>query len=98
MVRFTAGKRNGNWYYDQALTKIEKGELIERVRKQISLSSVNNSPYGFVDKRLLELLQEKISEDNYKASFGAKKRRAEIEFQAGGETRCVFNRRQSAGY
>ena len=81
MVRFTAGKRNGNWYYDQALTKIEKGELIERVRKQISLSSVNNSPYGFVDKRLLELLQEKISEDNYKASLGAKNRRAEMSFK-----------------
>ena len=78
-VRFTVGKRNGNWYYDQALTKIEKGELIERVRKQISLSSVNNSPYGFVDNRLLELLQEKNSEDNYRASFGAKNRRAEIE-------------------
>lgn len=70
-VRFTVGKRNGNWYYDQALTKIEKGELVERVRKQISLSSVNNSPYGFVDNRLLELLQEKNSENNYRASFGA---------------------------
>ena len=68
-VRCTVGKRNGNWYYDQALTKIEKGELVERVRKQISLSSVNNSPYGFVDNRLLELLQEKISEKEINSAW-----------------------------
>ena len=78
-ARFTIGERNGKWYYDQALTKIEKGELAKQVPTQASVLSESESPNDFTDNRLLKLLQEKFSEDNYKASFGAKNRQAEIE-------------------
>lgn len=55
------------WYYDQALTKIEKGELIDRVLTLNSrVSSGNKFPYGVVDNRLISLLQENNSE---KANF-----------------------------
>ena len=65
-ARFTIGEGNGNWYYEQALTKIEKGELAKQVPTQASVLSESESPNGFTDNRLLNLLQEKISEDNYK--------------------------------
>ena len=70
-IRFTVGERSGKWYYDQALTKMEKGELLEKVPKLTKPALSSESPYITIDKRLLELLQEKISENNYKASFGA---------------------------
>ena len=83
-ARFTIGERNGDWYYDQALTKIEKGELAKQVSTQASVLSESGSPTGFIDKRLLELLQEKNAENNFKASFGAKNKASDNGNVGGG--------------
>lgn len=83
-ARFTIGERNGDWYYDQALTKIEKGELAKQVSTQASVLSESGSPSGFIDKRLLELLQEKNAENNFKASFGAKNKASSGNAENGG--------------
>lgn len=83
-IRFTVGERSGKWYYDQALTKIEKGELLEKVPKLTKPALSSESPYNTIDKRLLELLQEKISENNYKASFGAKNKASDNGNVGGG--------------
>lgn len=60
-ARLTIGERNGKWYYDQALTEIEKGDLIEQVPTQASVLSARGSPNGFIDNRLISLLQENSS-------------------------------------
>ena len=60
-ARLTIGERNGKWYYDQALTEMEKGDLIEQVPTQASVLSARGSPNGFIDNRLISLLQENNS-------------------------------------
>lgn len=61
-ARLTIGESEGKWYYDQALTEMEKGDLIERL---LTLNSrvrpLTGSPYGFIDNRLISLLQENSS-------------------------------------
>ena len=68
-ARFTIGERNGKWYYDQALTEMEKGDLIEQVSTQISMLSARGSPNGFIDNRLISLLQENNSENSSRLRF-----------------------------
>ena len=60
-VRLTIGESEGKWYYDQALTEMEKGDLIERLLTLNSRVRPQGSPYGFIDKRLISLLQENSS-------------------------------------
>lgn len=61
-ARLTIGESEGKWYYDQALTQIEKGDLIKRL---LTLNSrvrpLTESPNGFIDNRLISLLQENSS-------------------------------------
>ena len=66
-ARLTIGERNGKWYYDQALTEMEKGDLIEQVPTQASVLSARGSPNGFIDNRLISLLQENNSEKGQEA-------------------------------
>ncbi len=68
-ARLTIGERNGKWYYDQALTEMEKGDLIEQVPTQISVLSARGSPNGFIDNRLISLLQENNSENSTRLKF-----------------------------
>lgn len=68
-IRFAVGERSGKWYYDQALTKMEKGELLEKVHKLTKPALSSESPYITTDKRLLELLQEKISEKEINSAW-----------------------------
>lgn len=68
-ARLTIGERNGKWYYDQALTEMEKGDLIEQVSTQISMLSARGSPNGFIDNRLISLLQENNSENSSRLRF-----------------------------
>ena len=68
-ARLTIGERNGKWYYDQALTEMEKGDLIEQVPTQASVLSARGSPYGFIDNRLISLLQENNSENSSRLRF-----------------------------
>ena len=60
-ARLTIGESEGKWYYDQALTEMEKGDLIERLLTLNSRVRPQGSPYGFIDKRLISLLQENSS-------------------------------------
>ena len=60
-ARLTIGESEGKWYYDQALTQIEKGDLIERLLTLNSRVRPQGSPYGFIDNRLISLLQENSS-------------------------------------
>ena len=48
----TIGERNGKWYYDQALTEMEKGDLIEQVPTQASVLSARGSPYGYYRQQI----------------------------------------------
>lgn len=68
-ARLTIGERNGKWYYDQALTEMEKGDLIEQVPTQASVLSARGSPNGFIDNRLISLLQENNSENSSRLRF-----------------------------
>lgn len=68
-ARLTIGERNGKWYYDQALTEMEKGDLIEQVSTQISMLSARGSPNDFIDNRLISLLQENNSENSSRLRF-----------------------------
>ena len=68
-ARLTIGERNGKWYYDQALTEMEKGDLIEQVPTQASVLSAQGSPNGFIDNRLISLLQENNSENSSRLRF-----------------------------
>ena len=68
-ARLTIGERNGKWYYDQALTEMEKGDLIEQVSTQISMLSARGSPNGFIDNRLISLLQENNSENSSRLRY-----------------------------
>ena len=68
-ARLTIGERNGKWYYDQALTEMEKGDLIEQVPTQSSVLSARGSPNGFIDNRLISLLQENNSENSSRLRF-----------------------------
>lgn len=69
-ARLTIGESEGKWYYDQALTEIEKGDLIERL---LTLNSrvrpLTGSPNGFIDNRLISLLQENNSENSSRLRF-----------------------------
>lgn len=69
-ARLTIGESEGKWYYDQALTQIEKGDLIKRL---LTLNSrvrpLTGSPYGFIDNRLISLLQENNSENSSRLRF-----------------------------
>lgn len=65
----TIGERNGKWYYDQALTEMEKGDLVEQVPTQISMLSARGSPNGFIDNRLISLLQENNSENSSRLRY-----------------------------
>ncbi len=58
-----AKNSDGQKYYDHALSKIEKGKLIDLVRKQTSLSSHQGFPNDVIDNRLISLLQENNSEN-----------------------------------
>lgn len=60
-ARLTIGESEGKWYYDQALTQIEKGDLIERLLTLNSRVRPQGSPNGFIDNRLISLLQENSS-------------------------------------
>ena len=61
-ARLTIGESEGKWYYDQALTEMEKGDLIERLLKLSKpVRPLTESPYGFIDNRLISLLQENSS-------------------------------------
>lgn len=68
-ARLTIGERNGKWYYDQALTEMEKGDLIGQVSTQISMLSARGSPNDFIDNRLISLLQENNSENSSRLRF-----------------------------
>ena len=68
-ARLTIGERNGKWYYDQALTEMEKGDLIEQVSTQINVLSAQRSPNGFIDNRLISLLQENNSENSSRLRY-----------------------------
>ena len=61
-ARLTIGESEGKWYYDQALTEMEKGDLIERLLKLSKpVRPLTGSPNGFIDNRLISLLQENSS-------------------------------------
>ena len=69
-ARLTIGERNGKWYYDQALTEMEKGDLIERLLKLSKpVRPLTGSPNGFIDNRLISLLQENNSENSSRLRF-----------------------------
>ena len=76
-ARLTIGERNGKWYYDQALTQIEKGDLIEQVSTQASVLSARRSPSEFIDNRLISLLQENNSENSSRLKFLLRQERRE---------------------
>ena len=76
-ARLTIGERNGKWYYDQALTEMEKGDLIEQVPTQASVLSAQRSPSGFIDNRLISLLQENNSENSSRLKFLLRQERRE---------------------
>lgn len=85
-ARLTIGERNGKWYYDQALTEIEKGDLIEQVPTQASVLSARGSPNGFIDNRLISLLQEnsskkwrEVSEPSPEEIAEANRQKAEVK-------------------
>lgn len=69
-ARLTIGESEGKWYYDQALTQIEKGDLIKRL---LTLNSrvrpLTGSPNGFIDNRLISLLQENNSENSSRLRY-----------------------------
>lgn len=52
-----AVQKNGDKYYDQNLSKIEKGKLISDLTKLNQLESSINIPYNVEDKRLLRVCQ-----------------------------------------
>ena len=52
-----AVQKNGDKYYDQRLSKIEKGRLLSDLTKLHKLESLNNLPYNIEDKRLLRICQ-----------------------------------------
>lgn len=69
-ARLTIGELKGKWYYDQALTEMEKGDLIERLLKLSKpVWPLTGSPYGFIDNRLISLLQENNSENSSRLRF-----------------------------
>lgn len=76
-ARLTIGERNGKWYYDQALTEMEKGDLIEQVPTQASVLSARGSPNDFIDNRLISLLQENNSENSSRLRFLLRQERRE---------------------
>lgn len=76
-ARLTIGERNGKWYYDQALTEMEKGDLIEQVPTQASVLSARGSPNGFIDNRLISLLQENNSENSSRLRYLLRQERRE---------------------
>lgn len=77
-ARLTIGESEGKWYYDQALTQIEKGDLIKRL---LTLNSrvrpLTGSPNGFIDNRLISLLQENNSENSSRLRFLLRQERRE---------------------
>lgn len=69
-ARLTIGELKGKWYYDQALTEMEKGDLIERLLKLSKpVWPLTGSPNGFIDNRLISLLQENNSENSSRLRF-----------------------------
>lgn len=69
-ARLTIGELKGKWYYDQALTEMEKGDLIERLLKLSKpVWPLTGSPNGFIDNRLISLLQENNSENFSRLRF-----------------------------
>lgn len=69
-ARLTIGESEGKWYYDQALTEMEKGDLIERLLKLSKpVRPLTGSPNGFIDNRLISLLQENNSENSSRLRF-----------------------------
>lgn len=86
-ARLTIGESEGKWYYDQALTQIEKGDLIERLLKLSKpVRPLTESPNGFIDNRLISLLQEnsskkwrEVSEPSPEEIAEAKRQKAEVK-------------------
>lgn len=85
-ARLTIGESEGKWYYDQALTQIEKGDLIERLLTLNSRVRPQGSPYGFIDNRLISLLQEnsskkwrEVSEPSPEEIAEANRQKAEVK-------------------
>ena len=69
-ARLTIGESEGKWYYDQAFTEMEKGDLIERLLKLSKpVRPLTGSPYGFIDNRLISLLQENNSENSSRLRY-----------------------------
>ncbi len=52
-----AVQKNGDKYYDQHLSKIEKGRLLSDLTRITNSESLNNLPYNLDDKRLLRVCQ-----------------------------------------
>ena len=52
-----AVQKNGDKYYDQHLSKIEKGRLLSDLTRITNSESSNNLPYDLDDKRLLRVCQ-----------------------------------------
>lgn len=86
-ARLTIGESEGKWYYDQALTQIEKGDLIERLLKLSKpVRPLTESPNGFIDNRLISLLQEnsskkwrEVSEPSPEEIAEANRQKAEVK-------------------
>ena len=77
-ARLTIGESEGKWYYDQALTEMEKGDLIERLLKLSKpVRPLTGSPNGFIDNRLISLLQENNSENSSRLRFLLRQERRE---------------------
>lgn len=77
-ARLTIGESEGKWYYDQSLTEMEKGDLIERLLKLSKPARpLTRSPNGFIDNRLISLLQENNSENSSRLRFLLRQERRE---------------------
>ena len=61
-AKLVVGVKNGETYYDHALTEIEKADLINR-RDEISSSFTANEAANseYKDRRLFEILQTNVS-------------------------------------
>lgn len=69
-ARLTIEESEGKWYYDQSLTEMGKGDLIERLLKLSKpVRPLTGSPNGFIDNRLISLLQENNSENSSRLRF-----------------------------
>ena len=56
-VKMVVGRSGNSYYYDHALTQIEKGNLIEATRLSNSLDNNTNTLSEYKDRRLISILQ-----------------------------------------